>query len=205
MCSSDLPVGCRAPGYNTSPALAAAVAALGYRYDSSLLPAPAYWAARAAALGLYTLRGRRSASLVGDLRAFAGPRAPYRTTPETPWRPDPAGPLVEMPMAVSPLTRVPIIGTSWAVLPAIARRRLLRRAIASRAPLVFEMHAIDLLDASDPGVPPDLAAAQPDLRRPVREKRPLFKALFERLAGEVGLVRVCDLAAPPLTCAPAIE
>lgn len=179
--------GFRAPGYNVSPALLAVVVRRGYRYDSSLLPAPLYWVARAATLARYTVVRRPSASLRGRLAAFAGPLGPYRTRPETPWAPDPRGALLELPMAVSPRTRLPIIGTSWTLFPSLLRRRLLDDALA-RLPLFnFEMHAIDLLGPSDPGIPKALIDAQPDLRVTVDEKMALFSELFSTLArsGEV--------------------
>lgn len=175
-------VGFRAPGYNTSPALLSALLSRGYAYDSSLLPAPSYWAARAAAIARYRYQGRRSASSIGDPRAFAGPVEPYRTTPARYFRRRRRGPLVELPMAVLPGLRLPLIGTSWVLMPRAARRAALAPALLGLRCLVFEMHAIDLLDASDPGIPAALAAAQPDLRVSVREKLEAFGGLFRRLA-----------------------
>lgn len=184
-------VGFRAPGYNLSPAVLEAALALGYRYDSSLLPAPAYFAARAAAIGLYRLRGRSSRSLVGRVAQFMGPIEPYRMRPEAPWTPAAAGPLWELPMAVEPTTRTPLIGTALATFPAPLWDRLLQRALTRLSFLNFEMHAIDLLDASDHPALAALAPHQRDLQVPARTKLTRFAALFERLrdAGEL-----CTLA-----------
>lgn len=186
-------VGFRAPGYNTTPPMLETLVDLGYRYDSSLLPAPSYFAARAAAIARYAARGRPSASLVGDLRAFSGPRGPYRTTPARPWKPDPGGGLIELPMAVTPFARLPLIGTSWVLLPRLARQALLRFTLRAPEPFIFEMHAIDLLDGSDPGVPPSLARAQPDLRAPATEKIAAFRTLFSALRAERALLTLADL------------
>lgn len=173
--------GFRAPGYNTSAPLLEGVRALGYRYDSSLLPSPAYFAARAAAIRLYAALGRPSRSLAGDVRAFAGPQTPYWAEPARPWRRAEDG-ILELPMACDPLTRLPLFGTSWVLAPARLRDGALRRALARLPLLNFEMHAIDLLDASDPGVGTDLAAAQRDLRVPARTKIEAFRTLFRTLA-----------------------
>lgn len=178
--------GFRAPGYNTSAALLNEVVALGY-YDSSLLPAPMYFAARAAAIGLYRARGRRSSSLVGDARAFAGPLSPYRTTPEAPWR-DEGGALLELPMTCAPGTRVPLFGTTLTTLPTRLFHRWVDRALEALPLFNFEMHAIDLLDAGDEGVPADLVEAQPDLRRSSSEKAFRFSNLFRRLARDANVV-----------------
>lgn len=173
--------GFRAPGYNTSPAMLEAVAARGYRYDSSLLPSPLYFAARAAAIASYRLRGRTSSSLVGRAEAFAGPRAPYRTTAARPWRRDRRGPLLELPMAVDPLTRTPLIGTFLATMPRAVFDGMVDLALMRSRLFNFELHAIDLLDETDEGVPAEVAAAQPDLRVPFAEKRDRFSRLFEKL------------------------
>lgn len=179
--------GFRAPGYNLSPAVLEAALALGYRYDSSLLPAPAYFAARAAAIGLYRLRGRSSRSLVGRFAQFAGPTEPYRMRPESPWTPAADGPLVELPMAVEPTTRTPLIGTALASFPAAVWDRLLERALGRLSFFNFEMHALDLLDETDHAALAPLAAHQRDLRVPVRTKLGRFATLFGRLrdAGEL--------------------
>lgn len=189
--------GFRAPGYNTSGALLRAVRDLGYRYDSSLLPSPLYFAARAAAIGAYAVLQRPSRSLVGDLRAFAGSLAPRAIEPERPWAAVPFAPgrLVELPMACEPLTRAPLIGTSWALAGPALRRAMLTSALARLDVVNFEMHAIDLLDASDPGVPPELARAQRDLAVPVADKREAFRALFHTLAGETEALTLAELTA----------
>ena len=186
-------VGFRAPGYNVSPNLLRALERRGYVYDSSLLPAPLYWSARAAAIARYAVAGRRSASMVGQLRQFAGPLVPYRMRPEFPWRKSSEG-LIEMPMAVHPWTRLPLIGTSWVLFPDRVRRWLLDTALAALPTFVFEMHAIDLLDASDRGIPPALAHAQPDLRVPYMTKRTAFRSLFRRLADDCGISTLRTIA-----------
>ena len=188
-------LGFRAPGYNTSPTLLSALVARGYRYDSSLLPAPPYWAARAAAIARYRALGRPSASQVGDLRAFLGPLAPYRTTPSAPWRPDPAGPLWELPMTCLPGLRAPLIGTSWVLTPRLARGPLLAWALRKLPCINFELHAIDLLDAADPGVPAALAAAQVDLRVPWASKSAALLQLFEALRSDRPVRTLADIAA----------
>ena len=44
--------GFRAPGYDVSPAMLDALARLGYHYDSSIFPAPGYYAAKAAVMAV---------------------------------------------------------------------------------------------------------------------------------------------------------
>src|SRR5207302_1807274 len=84
--------------------LFAALRVRAYLYDSSLLPSPPYYAAKAAALAVYALRGRRSESILGGFRQLFAPRKPHRRRG-----------LRELPIATLPLLRAPVIGTT--VLP----------------------------------------------------------------------------------------
>ena len=187
-------VGFRAPGYNTSEAMLRSIAKLGYTYDSSMLPSFPYFAARALAIGNYWLRKRPSSSLVGQLAAFTGPLKAYNTTPKSPWKQQKAGPLVELPMAVEPLTRFPIIGTSWVIYPEWIKSLFLSRAMSLPGPFIFEMHAIDLLDKSDPGVATALSAVQPDLQIPVSKKMSDFESLFRTMKAHRSVKTMRDIA-----------
>ena len=192
------PRGFRAPGYNVSEAVLDALEAQGYRYDSSIFPSPTYFALRASAIGLYRLRGQPSRSLAGDLRQFAASRFPYRPDRERLFRPGQEGAqrqLVELPIAVLPRLRLPYIGTSLTMLPDVAGRLLTMGLLASHAPINLELHAIDFLDRSDPGVAPALAARQRDLSVPYSVKRRRLGAVFEALNAARELVRLDELAA----------
>lgn len=150
------PCGFRAPGYTQSPAMMRAVAALGYRYDSSVLPSPPYYAVKLAMMAAMKLRGRHSSSLASGVRSFLGEAHPYR-------RRD--APLVELPMSVTPWLRLPIIGTTLLSTPRMLRGHL--RAAALRADYFhLELHAIDLADAHEDRIDAEL----PELRRPLETR-----------------------------------
>src|SRR6201999_2801426 len=87
--------------------------------------------------------------------------------------------LLEIPIAVTPIARLHVIGTSLVLAPRWLRRHLI--ATALRAPFFnLELHGIDLADAEADEIPPALVARQPDLRRPLAHK---LAALDETLAG----------------------
>ncbi|MBC8071645.1 MAG: polysaccharide deacetylase family protein, partial [Deltaproteobacteria bacterium] len=96
------PVGFRAPGYTHDARLLATVDELGYRYDSSALPSPAYYAAKLGAIAWHRLRGRRSSSLVGGARSFLGSRAPHAIAGTSLW---------ELPISTVGAARWPLVGT----------------------------------------------------------------------------------------------
>jgi peptidoglycan/xylan/chitin deacetylase (PgdA/CDA1 family) len=159
------PRGFRAPGYTLSPELLDAVRERAYAYDSSLLPSPPYYAAKAAALAVYALRGRRSQSILGGLRQLFAPRGPHRRRG-----------VRELPVATLPGLRAPVIGTTVLPFPWLARRAF------AGGHLNLELHGIDALDATD--VPEEIAAAQPGLRMRAAEKLRRLRRVLETLPGD---------------------
>ena len=171
------PRGFRAPGYTLSEVLLEAVRARGYLYDSSLLPSPPYYVAKAAALALYAVLGRRSRSILGPPAHLFASRSPH-------WR---SG-LRELPIATLPLLRAPVIGTVIAAAPPRVGL-LLARAAGASGHLNLELHGIDALDASD-GAPSALVAAQPGLRIAASVK---LGRLRKVLAGLRGIAEIATL------------
>jgi peptidoglycan/xylan/chitin deacetylase (PgdA/CDA1 family) len=176
-CAGAPPVGFRAPGYEISADAIEALQARGYRYDSSVFPSLAYYGAKAAVMGAMRVTGRKSGSVLGNPRVLLAPRVPYRPAAGSPYRAGGDG-ILELPIAVTGVARLPVIGTSLIVAPAWLRARMVVAAL--RAPLFnLELHGIDLCDAVADDVPAALVARQPDLRRPLARK---LAALDETLS-----------------------
>jgi len=66
------PRGFRAPGYDLSPAMLDHLAHRGYRYDSSLFPAPGYYAAKAVVMAALAAVGRPSGAVAPMRSTRAG-------------------------------------------------------------------------------------------------------------------------------------
>jgi len=185
--------GFRAPGYDVSPAMFDSLARLGYRYDSSIFPAPAYYAAKAVVMTALAAIGRPSGAVLTNPRALVAPPDPYRPSMTAPFRRGQA-PLVELPIAVTPWTRVPAIGTTLLVAPAWARDRLLD-AMAKRKFFNFELHGIDFADADLDGIPGELVDRQPDLRVPIEKKLARLDALLDMIRSRWNVVTLAEVAA----------
>jgi hypothetical protein len=185
--------GFRAPGYDLSPAMLDTLARLGYRYDSSIFPAPGYYAAKAAVMGVLAAVGRPSGAVLTNPRALAAPADPYRPAMGAPWRRGQA-PLVELPVAVTPFTRLPAIGTSLLVAPEWARERIVGM-MARRAFWNLELHGIDFADAEKDGIPGELVERQPDLRIPIAEKLARLDRLLDAIAERWQMVTLAEVAA----------
>jgi peptidoglycan/xylan/chitin deacetylase (PgdA/CDA1 family) len=186
-----VPQGFRAPGYTLSPALLRAVAGRGYRYDSSAFPAAPYYLAKAAVMGGLALLGRPSRAVLDRPSVLLAPLNPYRPSLDAPYRVGRA-PFVELPITVSPTTRVPFYGT----LATLAPRALVAatyRSLRATAHVNFELHALDVLDVSD-GLPRELAQAQRDLRVPAATKLQRLQDVVHWLKADRELVTVAQAA-----------
>jgi hypothetical protein len=171
------PRGFRAPGYTVSDAVLDALEREGALFDSSVFPSWPYYALKAAALGALALRGRHSASILGDPRVLLAPTEPYR--PGDRWYERGSRSLVEIPIRVTRVVRAPVFGGSIS-LSGPSGARLLVRACGAPACFNLELHALDFLDAAD-GLA-DLAPHQPELRIPLARRRASLDAAMRELA-----------------------
>jgi hypothetical protein len=183
------PVGFRAPGYTITDDVVTELVDLGVTYDSSVFPCPMYWAAKAAAIGLISLRGRTSRSIVDTPAVLAAPTRPYRMGRPY-WRRGSG--LLELPVQVTRWARAPFIGTTVTLWGPRVAGALARMCIGE--PLVnLELHGIDVLDAAD-GLEA-LRSQQPDVRVP-RERKldSLAAALGELRAARYSFVQLREAA-----------
>jgi peptidoglycan-N-acetylglucosamine deacetylase len=175
-CAGTAPLGFRAPGYAINSDALDLLRARGYRYDSSVFPSAAYYGAKALVMAAMRVTGRPSGGFLDNPGVLFAPRRPYRPAPTAPYRHGGNG-LLELPIAVTPLARLHVIGTSLILAPAWLRRHLVSTAL--RAPFFnLELHGIDLADAEADEIPSGLIARQPDLRRSLAHK---LRALDETL------------------------
>lgn len=189
------PVGFRAPGYNIDDRLLQVCVEHGYLYDSSVFPCPAYYAAKGAVMAGLNAIGRPSRSSMTRAEALVAPITPYRPQLATDgtfsfWRRGDA-PILEIPMAVVPGVRFPVIGTSLHVLGEPGFKAIYPALRGAHRLLNLEFHAIDFMDADDHGVAP-LVRHQPDLRIPWKIKKQRYKAILERVRVDYRFATLAD-------------
>lgn len=182
-CAGAAPVGFRCPGYETSHVVLDLLCERGYAYDSSTFPSVPYYLAKAGVMAALRIRGKQSGSILGSPAVLRAPSTPYRPHASDAYRPGDR-PIWELPMAVTPALRLPVIGTSLITAPGWLRRHLVLSAL--RRPFFnLELHGIDLADAEDDNLPPALIARQPDLRVSLARKQKALDATL-REARAVG-------------------
>ncbi len=185
--------GFRAPGYDVSAPMLGELMRRGYVYDSSVFPAPGYYAAKAAVMAALVAVGRPSGAVLTNPRALAAPADPYRPSSTAPWCRGQSS-VIEMPIAVTPWLRIPAIGTSLLLAPAWLRDRWID-AMTGRRFFNFELHGIDLADAEMDGIPGELVTRQPDLRVPVAAKEAALDAILDRIGRHFTFVPLREAAA----------
>ena len=168
--TGERPAGFRAPGYTITDEVFDVLGELGVEYDSSVFPCPPYYSAKAAAIGLISLRGRASRSIVDSPAVLAAPTRPYRIGRPY-WRRGTG--MVELPVQVTRGLRLPFFGTSVTLGGPTVASALARMCVGD--PMVnLELHGIDVLDAGD-GLG-SLRPYQKDVRVPVERKLASLRA-----------------------------
>jgi peptidoglycan-N-acetylglucosamine deacetylase len=158
------PLGFRAPGYTVNDALFDVLDEAAVSFDSSVFPCPAYYLAKAAAMGSMRAAGRVSRSVLDTPRVLTAPTIPYRPGARFCSRDGAPRRFVELPIQVTPGARLPFIGTLLGITGARGAAGLARSCVGE--PLVnLELHAIDFLDATEGLLA--LAPYQPELRVPL--------------------------------------
>lgn len=166
--------GFRAPGYTHNRKLLMQVAALGYRYDSSLLPSPSYYLAKRGVMAMMKFRGKTSASYRGGASSFVGETYPHFLSELGLW---------EVPMSVSRVARLPLIGTFLLGGAPRGLGPMLFAEALHRRDLVLELHALDLADADADGIDERIVAKHPELRVPLADRIKALTGLLEARGG----------------------
>ena len=172
------PTGFRAPGYTITDEVFDVLRELGFAYDSSVFPCPAYMALKDAAIASYALLGRPSRSVVDTPAVLTAPTQPYRVG--TPYWKRGAG-LLEIPIQVTRGLRLPYFGTPL-MMAGVDGARWLTKGVIGDPFINLELHGIDVLDEHDEGLAA-LAPHQKDLRVPVAKKLAVLTAVIETLRG----------------------
>jgi peptidoglycan/xylan/chitin deacetylase (PgdA/CDA1 family) len=144
--TGERPVGFRTPSVDVDAEVLEILAERGYLYDSSIIPSPLMWA-----FMLYgRLFVRESDYQLGLWRAALAPARPYWPDARAIHRERRAGAagaaLLELPVSVTPILRLPYYGTLWRLLGPRAFALALRLHGPARGAAHLMLHLLDLVD-----------------------------------------------------------
>jgi peptidoglycan/xylan/chitin deacetylase (PgdA/CDA1 family) len=194
------PVGFKSPGFSFAADQLGVLAELGYRYDSSILPAP------------YAplLRSLQRALSGGHVDPSHYGRALHGLAPLHPYHPDPAKPhrrhrpiyqstnlpiyhLLEAPITTMPILRLPMHSTFVLTAGQALFDAGLTLAKARRVPINYLLHAADVIDA----VPDPALASYRFLATPWSAKQPLYEHMLRQLSRAYELAPTAELLSSP--------
>ncbi len=187
-------MGFRAPGWGIDEGAIDILEARGYSYDSSIMPSSLLPLLKMA----YVLNSRgkiRPDFLLGRCRYAKAPLQAYRPAAEHIEEPGQRR-IIELPITVLPLARVPFWATihltigSWAVF-----RLMYRWLVMHPQSLHYQCHAVDLLDLDRDDVPSSFRSMF-GLRRPFAARQRLLGQILARMARDYDLMPACDVASP---------
>ena len=142
------PVGFRSPGWNIGDRALPILRRRGYLYDSSVHPTSLMPLFKA--LHWWNTRSRSSAdrTTMGQIGYMFSPRHPYRTSGESLATRGNGG-IVELPVTVVPIVRVPFWATFLLASGIGAFKASLRALVATHTPVQFQFHLSDFVDYND--------------------------------------------------------
>jgi predicted deacetylase len=180
------PVGFRAPGWNISDDALPILRRRGCLYDSSVFPTLLMPLLKFLHWRSMSSRSGGDRTTMGHLKYMMAPVTPYRTTQRSLAEKGQCG-IIEFPITVTPVTRLPFFATFLLVTGLDLFRMCYQALKGLGRPIQFQFHLSDFVDYSHP----ELANQVPDsngvyvpqaLRTPLRKKWDLFQRALSLIA-----------------------
>ena len=181
------PVGFRSPGWNISDDALPILKRRGYLYDSSVFPSALNPLLKFLHWRSMNSRSAGERTTLGHLRYMLAPTRPYRTTANSLGRRDGDDGLVEFPVTVVPIVRLPFFAT-FLLATGLELFRICYRVLkALEWPIQYQFHLSDFVDYSYPEledqVPRGTGVYVPQaLRTPLKRKWVLFEQALAMMA-----------------------
>lgn len=189
----EVPVGFRSPGWNIDDATIPVLKKSGYIYDSSIFPTSIMPAMKFAHWRSMSKGAKPDRTTMGQMNYMFAPVKPYHTSPHS-LSSKGSGGLIEFPISVSPILRIPFFAT-FLLLTGSGFNHLLYRQIRNhRRPIHFQMHLSDFVDYSLPEFANQMPATGSGtylpqaLHTPLSKKLELFGEMIEWIASDYDFI-----------------
>lgn len=182
------PMGFRSPGWNISDDALAILRRRGYLYDSSVFPCSLNPLLKFLHWRSMNRQSRGERSTLGHLHYMLAPAQPYRTTSKRLGRRGDDC-LVEFPMTVVPVVRLPFFATFLLATGLELFKTCYQVLKALKRPIQYQFHLSDFVDYSHPEledqVPQNNGVYVPKaLKTPLKQKWRLFTRALDILAAD---------------------
>jgi hypothetical protein len=192
------PRGFRSPGWNISDDALSILKQRGYKYDSSVFPTSLSPLLKIMHWVSMRSRNRFERTTLGHLKYILAPVIPYRTGLRSFVQRGENG-IIEFPITVTPLIRVPFFATFLVATGTATFRASYRALKALKRPLQFQFHLSDFVDYNHP----ELADQVPDgngvyvpqaLRISLDQKLVLFRKAMDTMAEDYTFITLAEWA-----------
>jgi hypothetical protein len=193
------PVGFRSPGWNMDDTGLPVLKKLGYRYDSSVFPTLIMPLMKAAHWVSMFRQPKPDRTTMGMWRYMFAPHSPYHTNAHSlavKGQED----LVEFPVSVTPLLRIPFFATLLLFLGYDVYKLLFERIHSSSLPIHFQMHLSDFVDYSLPELKDQMPSRNRGsyipqaLTTSLEDKLNIFRRMIELIARDYTFITLKDWA-----------
>lgn len=191
------PVGFRSPGWNMDDSGLPVLKKLGYQYDSSVFPTLLMPVMKAAHWVSMFRQPKPARTTMGMWRYMLAPLEPYQTSTRSLSEKGQGG-LVEFPVSVTPVLRIPFFATLLLSLGFDAYKKFFKRMKSAGMPIHFQMHLSDFVDydlheLQDQMPSRNRGAYIPQaLTTPLKRKIKIFQQMIELIANDYSFKTLGD-------------
>jgi len=186
-CIGEQPIGFRSPGWNNDDSAIPVLKKCKYQYDSSVFPTFLMPIMKIAHWHSMSKREKHERTTMGSLVYMFAPIQPYRTSSQSLGKKGEDG-LLEFPISVSPVLRIPFFATQLLFSGMKFNQLLYKSMRFAQHSIHFQMHLSDFVDYSLP----ELADQMPRngqgsyipqaLHTPLSKKLDVFARIIELIA-----------------------
>ena len=193
------PVGFRSPGWNIDDETLPILKQLGYQYDSSVFPTALMPVMKLAHWASMSGQTKVNRTTMGQWRYSLAPITPYHTGQKF-LAAKGAGGIIEFPVSVTPVLRIPFFATLLLMAGNRIYNLLYRSIKRSGLPVHFQMHLSDFVDYSMLELENQMPATRQGayipkaLGTPLKKKLEAFKALFDLMAADYDFMTLKEWA-----------
>jgi hypothetical protein len=193
------PIGFRSPGWNMDDSTIPLLKEMGYRYDSSVFPTSlmplmkiAHWASMSG-------QAKPNRTTMGMWRYMAAPITPYQTS-QTSLSKRGEGGLIEFPVSVTPILRIPFFATMLLMAGNKFYQALYRSIKRAGLPVHFQMHLSDFVDYSLPELQNQIPSTRHGayvpqaLGTPLKKKLEVFKKIMDLMTADYEFITLKEWA-----------
>jgi hypothetical protein len=185
----EYPVGFRSPGWNTDDTTISILKKAGYIYESSVFPTSIMPLMKLVHWLNMSKQTKTDRTTMGQMNYMFAPVKPYKTSLHSLSSKGEDG-LIEFPISVSPVLRIPFFATFLLLTGANFNQLLYRQIRKCKMPIHFQMHLSDFVDYDLPELANQIpvsgsgTAVPQALHTPLSKKLELFGQMIELMVAD---------------------